>query len=252
MAKSIETQKTSRERAMATIASLKFWSRIKNPPSKLVYAFPALADYDDEELDRLIRIPSVRFDASAVFSLRFSLVGARPPVWRRILTRSISLEVLNHIIQLMMGWSDRHLHGFEIRKSRVPLVEDGEEIDEREISIGQLFAAKIKRFHYTYDFDENWRHSISIEKWTSEDSETSYPLCIEGRGTCPLEDVGGMERWRELLDAFQHPEREYCEEIEQLLDHFSPDDLPAPFNLDVTNTRLRLAFHKRSRRNGRA
>ncbi len=116
-----------------------------------------------------------------------------------------------------MGWNDSHLHGFEIRKVRVPLVEDGASIDERTISVAQLHAANIKTFRYIYDFGDEWSHTVLIENAFVARPEPIYPHCIAGKGSCPVEDVGGISHWTRLLDALKHPEVEHNEEIDSLL-----------------------------------
>ena len=217
----------------------------------LAFAFPESPGCEDELRDILTRLPAPVIDNSVVYSLKISLDGSKSRVWRRVLTEAVSLEVLHHIIQLTMGWYDSHLHGFEVRKARVPLVEDGAAIDERGISIAQLYDAKIKRIHYTYDFGDDWRHTVVIEKSSSQIGVPS-PQCVDGQGTCPLEDIGGMERWTQLLEAFRHPERERNEAIDDLVDRLNEGDIPPPFDLEETNARLQVAFNKPARRKGQA
>jgi len=49
----------------------------------------------------------------AIFQLKITLRGARPPIWRRVrVPATFSLESLHHVIQAAMGWEDYHLHQF--------------------------------------------------------------------------------------------------------------------------------------------
>jgi len=49
-----------------------------------------------------------------VLSLKVSLRGLRPPVWRRLLVPStMTLGELHTAIQAAMGWEDCHLHALD-------------------------------------------------------------------------------------------------------------------------------------------
>jgi hypothetical protein len=67
-----------------------------------------------------------------------------------------------------------------------------------EIAIRQPQTVKIDRYlekyrtlTYVYDFGDNWRHKIELEK-VIEDYEFGYPTILEGEGACPPEDVVGF------------------------------------------------------------
>ena len=49
------------------------------------------------------------------YQLKIALRGSKPPIWRRILVPGdITLDVLHNVIQIAMGWTNSHLHSFEI------------------------------------------------------------------------------------------------------------------------------------------
>ena len=55
--------------------------------------------------------------APKLYELHVELEDIEPPIWRRILVPgSIKLPTLHDLLQLVMGWSDSHLHSFEIGK----------------------------------------------------------------------------------------------------------------------------------------
>ncbi len=252
MPRKLNPTESSSARTHSVVAAMKFWSRFKHPPPMLAFTFAEPAESVADSQEALNRLPSVLSDDSVVYSLRISLDDSKPSVWRRVLVKAANLEVLHHIIQLTMGWNDSHLHGFEIRRTRVPLVEDGAAIDERAISIAQLHAAHIKKFRYTYDFGDDWRHTIVIEDACAASPTILYPQCVDGKGIAPLEDIGGMRNWSSLLDAIRHPEKEREEEIDALLGRLGPDFSPLAFDLAKINLRLQRAFNKRLRGKGRA
>lgn len=48
-----------------------------------------------------------------VFQLKVTLLGSRPPIWRRVLVPSdLTLLKLHDVLQVLMGWTDSHLHQF--------------------------------------------------------------------------------------------------------------------------------------------
>ena len=56
-----------------------------------------------------------RSDDKSIVSLKVTLRGTRPPVWRRLLMPgTMTLADLHQAIQAAMGWKDCHLHVFDI------------------------------------------------------------------------------------------------------------------------------------------
>ena len=54
--------------------------------------------------------------ASAIYELRITLKGTKPPIWRRVaVPAAITLGQLHQVIQIAMGWTDSHLHHFVLR-----------------------------------------------------------------------------------------------------------------------------------------
>ena len=53
--------------------------------------------------------------AEEVISLKVTLRGIRPTIWRRLEVPSrISLGILHDAIQAAMGWGDHHLYAFDV------------------------------------------------------------------------------------------------------------------------------------------
>ena len=143
-----------------------------------------------------------------IYQLRITLDDVQPPVWRRVLVPGgYTLDRLHRVVQYAVGWSDYHLHVFDIdgRQFGVPdpdgLLEVRDELDARLDSV----AVKGGRFRYTYDFGDWWEHEILVEEVVPADADTSYPICVEGEGACPPEDVGGPAGYAELLAALADP-----------------------------------------------
>jgi hypothetical protein len=239
-----KSSKPVSDQPLPPIAKRDFWKRFQNPPPVLAFAFEELDDEEDESLNVLLRLPKAPSEASLAYSLKVVLDDSRPLIWRRILVPDISLETLHDVIQIAFGWEDAHLHGFEVKNVHVPAVDDGEKIDERDISVGQLHAARTKKFHYTYDFGDSWAHTIWIERASVTQVTNVLPKCVAGRGYCPLEDVGGIFRWMNVIDAFKHPERDRDDWTEWQLARLPDDFTPQTFDRETINLQLQRAFKK--------
>ena len=105
--------------------------------------------------------------AGQVYQLKLTLCDIQPPVWRRVRVEDCSLSELHDIIQTCMGWGGYHLHSFEIGGEQYSEPDpDGmmETEDERKVKMSQIVSGGIKKFSYTYDFGDNWEHTIQVEK----------------------------------------------------------------------------------------
>lgn len=252
MAKKRKAVEPGGDQPLPAIASMNFWSRLKNPPPMLAFAFPEVDDIDDRlSLRKLLQIPRVPADDSFVYSIKISLDGLVPQVWRRVITRSVDLEHLHYIIQIVMGWGDCHLHEFEVKNTSVPLPDEGAAIDEQGLTIDQLYAAGIKKFQYTYDFGDSWKHTVRIEKQLPADGDTVYPLCASGKEICPIEDCGGLPGWARLLDAMEHPDHITDGELEEMLDWLNIDELQ-PFSAESATADLQKVFKKKPKKKRRS
>ncbi|MGR8942249.1 MAG: plasmid pRiA4b ORF-3 family protein, partial [Gammaproteobacteria bacterium] len=48
-----------------------------------------------------------------IYQLKITLKDSKPPIWRRLLIAdTVTLAKLHTAIQIVMGWSDDHLHQF--------------------------------------------------------------------------------------------------------------------------------------------
>jgi hypothetical protein len=154
-----------------------------------------------------------------ILQFKITLLGTKPPIWRRVLVdKSTTFEHLHHIFQLSMGWTNSHLHEFEINGYRIaePNKDLDEEfgdksIDASTVTLDSIITDTKEKFKYTYDFGDSWEHQIVVEKFLPRDTKTKYPICIDGKLNCPPEDCGGIGGFYELLDIInnkRHPERE--------------------------------------------
>jgi len=163
-----------------------------------------------------------------IFQLKMQLAGVRPPVWRRVLVPGeIDLGGLHDVIQTAFGWTNSHLHQFEIGTARygTPDPDWGLE-DVADESRAKLFrlAEVGSRLTYTYDFGDNWDHHVTVEKVLDAQPGTRYPKCAAGRRACPPEDVGGPWGYSDFLQALNDPKHDEHEQWSEWIGgSFDPD-----------------------------
>jgi hypothetical protein len=154
------------------------------------------------------------------FELKVTLLGTRPPIWRRLEIRGdVTLRRLHEILQVAMGWTDSHMHQFLAHETcyGMPDPDDDMEMEnEGKARLDQLLKKPKDRMIYEYDFGDGWEHEIVLEKILPLDSGRGrYPRVIGGRGACPPEDCGGVDGFHHLLDVLKNPNHpEYAELLE--------------------------------------
>ena len=83
------------------------------------------------------------------------------------------------------------------------------------------------RFNYEYDFGDCWEHEVLFEGCLRAERGARYPLCIAGERACPPEDVGGISRYEEYLEAMADPEHEEHESFMRWRGPFDPEAFDA-------------------------
>jgi hypothetical protein len=174
----------------------------------------------------------------AVYQVKITLHGTKPPIWRRLrLPASTTLAQLHQIIQVGFGWEDAHLHAFEVggrRYSRPDFELWDEAADEGKARLCDLAARPGTRLRYTYDFGDSWEHDVLVEKILSSDG-VPRAVCLTGRRAGPPEDCGGVWGYAELCDILADPDHpDHAERVDWL---GRPYD-PAAFDKDAVNASL--------------
>ncbi len=170
-----------------------------------------------------------------VYQFKITLQDIRPPVWRRIqVPATYTFWDLHVAIQDVMGWEDLHLHSFEMKNpgtnkmEEIGIPEEGFPIGvtlrtEWKTKISRYFTMENKKALYWYDFGDDWRHTVALEKILPSVEGIRYPRCIAGRRATPPEDCGGPYGYYELLAAIENPSDETHEEkLEWLGGSFDP------------------------------
>lgn len=113
------------------------------------------------------------------------------------------MDKFARILLTAMGWSNSHLHAFEVGNKRYGMNYDDfpeGEIDEKSVTVLQVLRDE-RRFTFEYDFGDSWEHEVVIEELTRPPIGLRFAVCIDGANACPPDDVGGTGGYGEFLEA---------------------------------------------------
>ena len=181
--------------------------------------------------------------AEAIYQIKITLVGAKPPIWRTVLVPgNMGLDTFHELIQVVMGWTDSHLHQFISDKKIYSVPDDDFELeteDESQYKLSELLTKEKDTLVYEYDFGDSWEHKILLEKILPFDGKTVLPVCIKGKRACPPEDCGGVWGYEELLETLADPKHpDYDDMLEWVGGEFDPEE----FDLETINEDLAEYF----------
>ena len=186
---------------------------------------------DDRPRGGAARVPaaragSARVDAGPV-QLEVVLRDVEPRVWRRVVVPgSTTLRELHRVLQIAMGWTNSHLHTFEVDGVVYGDVEDidGDQGDGRTFTVAD--AAASGAFGYEYDFGDCWWHDIRVLEALVGGGGDATVRVVDGARACPPEDCGGPDGYADLLEALGDPSHEgHAELTEWMGGPFDPEQL---------------------------
>lgn len=173
------------------------------------------------------------------YLLKIHLVDIEPVIWRRFVApASITLDRLHDVIQIVMGWTDSHLHEFTIGKKRYTEYPQSKEdgLVCGKYRLGDLIKQNGRTFSYLYDFGDSWQHALILEESRYFNPELRMELaCLEGERSCPPEDVGGVPGYFEFCEALKNPNHE---EHERYMEWSGGDFDREQFDSDSVNWEL--------------
>jgi hypothetical protein len=187
------------------------------------------------------RPPAKRPPARNTHTLKVTLRGSKPPIWRRFEVPSdITLQRLHEVIQIGFDWEDRHLHLFETSAGRYGLHDPELEIrSSARKKLSDVADWPGDRLRYDYDFGDGWEHDIVVEAVQPAEPGVAYPRCTAGKRACPPEDSGGIPGYYRLLDVVGHPDDPEHEQYLDWLGIASAQELdPDAFDRDALNAEL--------------
>jgi hypothetical protein len=192
-----------------------------------------------------------------VWQFKITLKDTNPPIWRRIqVPETYTFWDLHVAIQDAMGWSDYHLHEFEMldpttrtgtciglpAEESLPGIRSLLGWQQR---IADWFTGDRKSMDYNYDFGDGWEHEVLLEKVLPRQEESDYPICIGGKRACPPEDVGGPYGYETFLEALSDPShRDHKMYVEWIGCEFDSEHFdPSGVKFDDPEFRLKLAMN---------
>jgi hypothetical protein len=130
-----------------------------------------------------------------------------------------------------MGWENYHLHlftigGVQYGEPDPEYADEGIQIKhDRYASVRDVLRTEGMRFRYDYDFGDDWRHDVLVERIELLDGEDWVaPRCLDGKRACPPEDCGGVPGYYELLEALRDPHHDDHERLRTRVGvHFDPE-----------------------------
>jgi len=174
-----------------------------------------------------------------IYQIKATLVGIKPPIWRRLLVSStMVLDEFHEALQIVMGWTNSHLHQFIANGEYFGMPDPEFEFDckdESKVKLNKLFCAEHDAILYEYDFGDGWEHKIVLEKIHPFEKDVPLPVCKKGKRSCPPEDCGGIWGYQDFLDIIQDSSHaEYEETMEWIGGEFDPES----FDIEKVNSIL--------------
>lgn len=177
--------------------------------------------------------------------VKFNL-GAYTAERRISIPIDIDFKRLHEILQVAFEWKDYHLHEFNIINQKAEcvlnVISEHEEVIEvrQDCKVVQESEVLIKDYIkdgfmliYCYYFGDNWQHEITVQRIIS-DYDENFPICLEGVGDAPPEDVGGIPGYEEFLEIMGNPKHSMYEEMKRWAD----SQWYRKFDIELVNRRL--------------
>jgi len=196
-----------------------------------------------------------------IYTIRVALRGSKPPIWRKLaVPAEITLGQLHEVIQIAMGWTDSHLHGFTVKDDSLKrsreeverMLEQGrwnevfsasrgmrvfgpsttpfgdpmgsDDEDEDAVTLAEVCPKVKSKLTYEYDFGDSWEHLITVQKIEDPKQGVAYPVCLSGKKASPPEDCGGIFGYYDMLEVINDPSNEGYEDCREWLgDDFDPE-----------------------------
>ncbi len=139
---------------------------------------------------------------SVTYRVRVELLGAQPPVWRRLeLASDLFLDDVHEIRPVAFGWTDSHLHRFGcgpkyysddteyyLMAYEVHEAETG--IPEEQVRLDEVLVEVVDRLWYCYDFGDDWQHVVELEAVLPRPDSAGRAVCTWS----PTRSTGGLRR----------------------------------------------------------
>ena len=208
-----------------------------------------------------------------VYKLRVSLNEFEPQIWRTLaVPAEITLDKLHEVLQIVMGWSNCHMHMFrsgsqDAKSSPQKLTKrlqqgnlegifldmvtrercfvkkvtpwgettDMEGEDEAITTLAEVCPKVGSKLTYEYDFGDGWEHAVEVETIFAPKPGVEYPVCLVGEKACPPEDCGGAWGYGDLLETIEDPK---SDDYENIIEWLGGEFDHNAFDIDEVNHNL--------------
>lgn len=205
------------------------------------------------------RTPRTAWQEPNAVQIHVVIEDIEPPVWRRLIVPlDVTLAQLHFVLQAAMGWTDSHMHEFDVGGLSYGGIEalsaertddDARVYDADEVRMRDFSRKPGTSFTYVYDFGDNWRHTVTLEKLVAVKPAPKVATCMDGARCCPPEDAGGPHGYFEFLRVLLSPEPDEIEEQRHLKRWSGGRFDPERFDVAKTDKAVRGAL-RRQRRSG--
>lgn len=187
------------------------------------------------------------------FKFHVMLNHTDPLVWRSLLVPAVKFSQLHGVIQLAFGWESYHLFEFTLmqngRKVSIgfPSEDFPEVVEASKVPLKKYLTELGQELDYLYDFGDSWEHLIKVEDISRH--TLKVPLCIDGSGACPPEDVGATSGYYDWVSAVNDPEHPEHQEMREWMGMKPKQKWDVEhFDLIEANARLQAQYKKMSGR----
>ena len=153
------------------------------------------------------------------------------------------LKQLRKVLKSRASEDEKRQQGMgllDILSSKLQTAEDSAEPDEAGVpTLSNLVPRVRTKFTYTYDFGDDWKHLIEVEKIAPAEPGVRYPRCTDGARANPIEDCGGPWGFADLVAAAGHPEHDRFGDLREW--GVAKWD-PAKFSVEKSNRELARLF----------
>jgi hypothetical protein len=227
-------------------------------------------DFLQQELAEYFGEEDVIKTKAAVLKIELELGEYK--AWRKVIVPlNYTFRELHSILQKLYNWKDYHLHEFFVYseekddtknwnqseyhrdgyKAVLSLAMDQENLEynndelnfaaedfelavENEVKLKEVLPARIK---YIYDHGDNWQHYLETDE-IIEDYNSNTPTFLEGEGTAPPEDVGGVGGFSEFMEIISNPDHEEYESMlewaeSQRFKEYDPEKIESDLRLYI-------------------
>jgi hypothetical protein len=153
---------------------------------------------------------------------RLSVKGVLPEIWRKFkVSTDITLAQLHSIVQVLMGWGDRHLYAFVIDAKRYSSPSDvDDDVENRsqiKTKLSSILTGNLKAFTYEYDFGDGWQIELCYEPIDDDFQVRRFAECIDGSRHGPVEDSGGSRGYMEKASIYRNPQHRRYQDIREMI-----------------------------------